>query len=152
MNRQHQLVLCKKCEHKFFDNKKGIICSLTNEKATFKGTCPDYKEKLSVKKNREHNKDLSSDISNINRYPALKSIVSILNVFAWIVGLITVTLTVFNIFGTFKEQNINVISLISISGFLIQGLFVSLILIAISESIKVLLDIEKNTRNFSNKD
>jgi hypothetical protein len=145
--RKDQLKLCEKCENKSFDSKKGTICSLTDEQPDFIGTCSDFKEKESVKKYREYSNKVSSDISNIDRYPALKSIIGILNIFAWIVGIITVILTIFSIFGALNMKNIDVSYFVPITTFLIQGLFVSLILIAISESIKVILDIEKNTRN-----
>lgn len=147
MSRKDQLKFCEKCEKKSFDVKKGTICSLTNEQPDFKGTCPDFKEKESIKKYREYNQGSSSDISNLNRYPALKSIIGALNVFAWIVGLVTVAFTLLSIYGLLNLKNLNVSYFAPVITLLIQGLFVSFILIAVSESIKVLLDIEKNTRN-----
>jgi len=145
MNKKDQLKLCEKCKNKSFDSKKGVICSLTNEQPDFKGTCPSFKEKENIKKYREYN--TNPDIIDINRYPALKNIIEILNIFAWIVGLISIIITIFSIYGLFSLQNIDISIFVPIITFLIQGLFVSFILIAISGSIKVLLDIEKNTRN-----
>lgn len=42
MDRHHQLKYCKKCTHKDVALKKGIICKLTGERATFENTCDDY--------------------------------------------------------------------------------------------------------------
>lgn len=42
MTRQEQLKFCKVCQHKGFNPKVGIICSLTNEAASFEETCENY--------------------------------------------------------------------------------------------------------------
>lgn len=42
MNRKEQLEYCKKCVNRKMDMKQGLICNLTNEKATFQNECPDY--------------------------------------------------------------------------------------------------------------
>nr|WP_321409579.1 toxin-antitoxin system YwqK family antitoxin [uncultured Carboxylicivirga sp.] len=42
MTRQEQLEFCKKCTKRKSDINRGIICSLTNEKADFEGTCKDF--------------------------------------------------------------------------------------------------------------
>ena len=42
MNRKEQLSYCKRCTHKKMDFEKGIICELTNDKATFTDSCPDF--------------------------------------------------------------------------------------------------------------
>lgn len=42
--RKNQLEFCNVCQNRSFDMKKGIICSLTGEKATFSIDCEDYKE------------------------------------------------------------------------------------------------------------
>ena len=42
MNRQDQLIYCQRCDHKKFDSKRGIICGLTNDIATFHITCKDF--------------------------------------------------------------------------------------------------------------
>lgn len=43
MTREQQLVFCKKCQNRKLDMKQGIICGLTDEKATFQDECPDFK-------------------------------------------------------------------------------------------------------------
>ncbi len=43
MNRKDQLDFCKVCIHKKNDLQKGIVCALTNERANFKDTCPNFK-------------------------------------------------------------------------------------------------------------
>lgn len=42
MERQLQLQYCRQCKYRHTDLKKGLLCSLTGEKATFEGECPDY--------------------------------------------------------------------------------------------------------------
>lgn len=49
MNRQEQLVFCRKCTNRKTDPFKGIICGLTNNVATFEGECADYNLDESVK-------------------------------------------------------------------------------------------------------
>lgn len=44
MNRTYQLSFCKRCSNKQFDRIKGIVCSHTNETATFEETCPHFEE------------------------------------------------------------------------------------------------------------
>jgi predicted MFS family arabinose efflux permease len=42
--REIQLQYCQICQNRSFDPKHGIICGLTDEKATFELTCPDFKQ------------------------------------------------------------------------------------------------------------
>lgn len=42
MTRQEQLAFCQKCTKREFSPKQGLVCSLTSEKATFQGECPDF--------------------------------------------------------------------------------------------------------------
>jgi len=42
MNRAHRLQYCKICNNQKMDLKKGLVCRLTNEQATFETTCPDF--------------------------------------------------------------------------------------------------------------
>lgn len=48
MTREEQLVYCKQCQNRKLDPKQGLVCSLTNEKAAFEGTCPDFKKDDSI--------------------------------------------------------------------------------------------------------
>lgn len=43
MNREDQVKFCKICQNRSFSMDKGVICSLTNEPATFVDECPDFK-------------------------------------------------------------------------------------------------------------
>ena len=43
MNREETLAFCTKCEHQKFERNQGIICSLTDQKGAFLGTCEDFK-------------------------------------------------------------------------------------------------------------
>ena len=134
MNRNDQLEFCKICENHKYDNHKGIICSLTNDKADFIETCPSFKEKPEIKKYKEY-KSQSKTI----HYPALNLIISIFQIFGWIVGIVTIGIVVYSFM---INPNIIYNSIL-----LVLGLFISIINIAISEIIKVIIDIEKNTRN-----
>ena len=81
--------------------------------------------------------------NNSYRYPALRTIAGVYMVFTWIIGIITI-LTTLKFF--FKDGNV-------IFGFvsLIAGGLLALGLGALSEVIKVFLDIEYNTRKMSEK-
>ncbi len=49
MTREEQLVFCKKCLNRKMDMKQGLICNLTEAKATFQNKCPDFKRDETVK-------------------------------------------------------------------------------------------------------
>ncbi len=87
----------------------------------------------------------SNDNSNKSRtrYPALMTISGIFVVFAWIVGISALIVTFY-----FLSADSKILRLIS---FIFGGLIV-LGLVAISESIKVFIDIEYNTRQKKNKE
>ncbi len=53
MDRNYQLSFCKQCSKQSFDLNKGIICSLTNEQATFESTCPHFEVDPIAKKRME---------------------------------------------------------------------------------------------------
>lgn len=44
MDRVAQLEYCKTCIRREFSPKKGIVCSLTKEQATFAVFCDDFQE------------------------------------------------------------------------------------------------------------
>ncbi|MFN4074686.1 MAG: hypothetical protein ACK4HC_02125 [Cloacibacterium sp.] len=73
---------------------------------------------------------------SIDKYPALKTISKIYEIFAWIIVLITLIITIISIKDSF---------LLGL-GILIAGGIIALGLFAIAESIKVFVDIEYNTR------
>ena len=43
MNQEERLYFCKQCDNRSFNPKKGVICSLTDERADFEENCNDYK-------------------------------------------------------------------------------------------------------------
>ncbi len=49
MNRQEQLVFCKKCTRRKMDFKQGLICEISNEKADFIDNCLNFNLDTSVK-------------------------------------------------------------------------------------------------------
>ncbi|HHH53986.1 MAG TPA: hypothetical protein ENK91_10030 [Bacteroidetes bacterium] len=75
------------------------------------------------------------------RYPTLRTIASAYMVLAWIIGIATII----SIFYFFLEDGKQIFGLVS----LIIGSLLVLVLATISESIKVFLDIEYNTRKAS---
>ncbi|GHT13682.1 hypothetical protein AGMMS4956_10260 [Bacteroidia bacterium] len=77
------------------------------------------------------------------RYHALRTIAGIYMVLAWILGIAAIITT----FYFLSENNLQIFGLVS---FIVGGLL-ALGLAAISESIKVFLDIEYNTRKASEK-
>jgi hypothetical protein len=74
------------------------------------------------------------------RYPALRTIATILTIFAWIVGIVAIISTI--ILGSDMGLLFAVLALIS-GGLIFVGLF------AIAESINVNIDIEENTRKMA---
>ncbi|BDD03926.1 hypothetical protein HNQ88_004225 [Aureibacter tunicatorum] len=48
MIREEQLLFCKKCQNRKMNVEQGLLCGLTNEKAAFENTCPDFKDDPSV--------------------------------------------------------------------------------------------------------
>jgi hypothetical protein len=74
------------------------------------------------------------------KYPALRTIAGIYSVFAWIIGIVAVIIAIY-----FYSQNQTMGLTIGIPSLVVGALLV-LGLLAVSESIKVFIDIEENTR------
>lgn len=53
MTRAEQLRFCSVCKHRKMDMQQGMLCELTNAKADFDGTCPNYDEDAKVKAKNE---------------------------------------------------------------------------------------------------
>lgn len=85
---------------------------------------------------------IPGDVNNEGRrYPALRIISVIFKIFAWVVGIFTILLAILQI-AALGEWGI-ILSFGSILG----GTLITLLLMAISESLIVFVDIERNTRN-----
>lgn len=54
--REHQLSYCEICTKKSFSPRKGIICGITQEIATFNHTCDDFEEDANLKRRNELSK------------------------------------------------------------------------------------------------
>ena len=78
------------------------------------------------------------------KYPALRTISGVFTAFGFIVGLVTIIGTIF-----FLVQGKE--GLIPGIGTLVFGALITLCVIAVAESIKVIVDIEHNTRQTANK-
>jgi len=79
------------------------------------------------------------------RYPALRAIAGVYMVLAWIIGIAAIITTFY-----FFSKNGDSMQLFGMVSLIVGGLL-ALGLAAISESIKVFLDIEYNTRKASEK-
>tara|TARA_B110001452_G_C15179383_1_gene409668 strand:- start:157 stop:597 length:441 start_codon:yes stop_codon:yes gene_type:complete len=145
MDRKHQLVSCKKCENRSFDFKKGIICGLTNEQANFERTCPDFKEDVNIQKAKTYSENIGKNHNN--RYPALKYVIAINIAIGWIIGISTIIIVAIMIYGISDLPYFEIASLTPILYILFTGLSLAIFLIANAEFLKVIVDIEKNTRN-----
>lgn len=86
---------------------------------------------------------IDTPITNRYRYPALRTISGIYMVLAWIIGIAAIIVT----FYFLSESNTKIFGIVS----LVIGGLLALGLAAISEAIKVFLDIEYNTRKVSDK-
>ena len=62
MTRKEQLVFCERCTNRKMDIEKGILCSLTNEYATFTAECHEYLEDKSANITYAHNIIEGSDL------------------------------------------------------------------------------------------
>ncbi len=49
MDRTYRLSFCQQCIKRGFNPNRGVVCSLTNEHATFDKSCPDYEEDARAK-------------------------------------------------------------------------------------------------------
>lgn len=78
------------------------------------------------------------------KYPALRTIASLYTAFAWIVGIVALIIAIY--FGTKSEGGL----LIALQTVVI-GTLIVLGVLAVSELIKVVIDIEFNTRQSANK-
>ena len=92
----------------------------------------------------EDSQSQSNNEKNITRYryPALRTIAGVYMVLAWIIGIATIITTIYMLVD--DELVIGLVSLL-VGGLLALGLA------ALSELIKVFLDIEYNTRKTSEK-
>lgn len=65
MTREEQLVFCEKCLNRKMDINQGLICSITNQKATFDNECNDFKLDESFKKtNYDDIGSIRTNVSN----------------------------------------------------------------------------------------
>jgi rhomboid protease GluP len=54
MDRAHQLEYCKICQHRKFNSRQGIICSLTESQADFEESCASFEiDQLNIEKQKQ---------------------------------------------------------------------------------------------------
>lgn len=63
MKREDRLEFCQACKNQKFDMQKGVICSLTNEQATFEDSCLDYIEDPIAKEQNLQRKEQRRDMT-----------------------------------------------------------------------------------------
>ncbi|MFT5858093.1 MAG: hypothetical protein ACI865_000177 [Flavobacteriaceae bacterium] len=61
MTREDQLEFCSVCTNRSFNPKLGIVCGLTDERATFEGNCKDYIENDRAKVNQDRQVESRKD-------------------------------------------------------------------------------------------
>ena len=67
LSRKEQLEYCKVCQNKTFSQKSGIICKITNAKASFTTVCKDYvldtKEQNKLQEKIDYNNRIKADFT-----------------------------------------------------------------------------------------
>jgi len=109
-------------------------------------TDPDTLSKEATKEQELTERETSTQSVSLTaeKYPALRTIAGLYTAFAWIVGIVALIIAIY--FGTKGEAGL----LIAVPTLVIGALMV-LGVLAVSESIKVFIDIEYNTRQTANK-
>lgn len=100
-------------------------------------------EELNVSLKKKESINQSASFGR-EKYPALRTIAGLYTAFAWIVGIVAIIIALY--FGSKGETGL----IIAVSTAVVGGLIV-LGVLAVSESIKVVIDIEYNTRQSANK-
>lgn len=92
MTREYQLKYCNVCTKRSFNPKFGVVCSITQEVATFENTCPDFLEdEKEVILEKEIKKELQSDVNKLlNRGRIALFVVSGLYIFIGFLDAFTV--------------------------------------------------------------
>ena len=72
MTRKEQLEFCKICQKQKFDLKKGIVCSITNEQATFENECPNFELDDKIKALETYKKDIEIEKKQKQSKPKIK--------------------------------------------------------------------------------
>ncbi len=97
--REHQLSYCEVCTKKAFSPRKGIICGITQEVATFNDTCDDFEEDAILKKRNELSKQARLLEAKQESTMGLSAFGinngSVAGIIYIILGVLSITLTVF---------------------------------------------------------
>jgi len=122
------------------DESEGYVCSNCGaDVSIYDKVCPKCGADISEIAEDEL-EELTEDLST-QRYPALRTIAGVYQVLAWLVAVVAGIGVLFAL-ANFKEDLSKFILLFSIIG----GAIGFITLLAASESIKVFIDIEENTR------
>jgi VIT1/CCC1 family predicted Fe2+/Mn2+ transporter len=100
----------------------------------------EEKEEEKLKATETNNQSISF---GSERYPALRTIADFYTALAWLVGIVAVIIAVY--FGTTEEAVLIAVATLVVGALIVLGV------LAVSESIKVVIDIEYNTRQTANK-
>jgi len=93
--RQEYTAICAHCEHRKFDRKQGIICSLTNAPAAFEEECPDFIRDKRV--NMDRRQVLEEKAKKEQEYTTSKAIVDSLLSIAGVLMIATTDLTLMSL-------------------------------------------------------
>ncbi len=97
--REHQLSYCEICTKKSFSPRKGIICGITQEVATFNDTCDDFEEDAILKKRNEISKQARLQEAKQESTMGLSAFGvsngSVAGIIYIIIGILSVGLTIF---------------------------------------------------------
>ena len=125
---------CKKCKEENEDSFE--ICWNCGQDSGITQLIETHSKKVFSESNK---KQPEKSRENKQKYPALFVISKILKVFAWVILISSIIFTII--------QFVNIPNIFSISTTLFIGIVSFLVMLASSELIILLIDIEKNTRN-----
>ncbi|HEY9170089.1 MAG TPA: hypothetical protein VIN72_11420 [Lutibacter sp.] len=108
--------------------------NISNEESFVKEATPQRE----VETKKVLNNSVQSS-ENYYKYPALRTISAVYKVFAWVIGIVTLMIAIMALDKGDMGITISLISIV-IGGLIVLGV------LAVSESIKVFIDIEHNTR------
>jgi hypothetical protein len=71
MTREEQVAFCERCLNRKMDMKQGLICSLSEKKATFQNKCTDFKIDETTNEKPKYQKRMQIEMSNLRVSPEI---------------------------------------------------------------------------------
>ena len=95
----------------------------------------------------ERNEEVDEEIEVTKRYPALRFLANCFSVIAWLIGFLTVCVTLVFISEISEEQpDTIVLGVLVTAPLLVSGAIIFALFLVAAEQIKLSIDIEENTR------